>query len=252
MSLQFCFLLNVILVSRLIFTFTDYPVERKQAATITVLQMMGLLAYETKYVLAVLAGTLIIINVLFHFLEIKSKKINELRLLSLLAYVVVLSISFSPLVNLNFNSGLSSFVQSLGHYSFLFALIKNVNWLKFNILLLGLLLVTNETNILIRYQFQIFDLAPRKEVETDKRIVTIIDKRAYNAGRVIGILERVLIYYFVLNAQFTAIGIILAAKSFTRFKELENREFAEYVLIGTLLSTLLAMVTAIMAKLLLL
>jgi hypothetical protein len=82
-------------------------------------------------------------------------------------------------------------------------------------------------------------------------IATSIDKREYNAGRVIGILERVLIYYLVMNAQFAAIGLILAAKGFTRFRELEKREFAEYVLIGTLLSTLLAMVTAGMAQLLL-
>ncbi len=36
------------------------------------------------------------------------------------------------------------------------------------------------------------------------------------------------------------IGFILAAKAFARSKELENRSFAEYVLLGTLVSTLIA------------
>ena len=88
----------------------------------------------------------------------------------------------------------------------------------------------------------------QKETKVDKRIITIIDKSEYNAGRVIGILERVLIYYFVLNAQFAAIGLVLAAKSFTRFKELEKREYAEYVLVGTLSSTLLAIMVASLAQ----
>ncbi|HEY0945090.1 MAG TPA: hypothetical protein VGD81_07470, partial [Opitutaceae bacterium] len=69
----------------------------------------------------------------------------------------------------------------------------------------------------------------------------MVDAGEYNRGRVIGLLERALIYFFVLNGQFGAIGFTLAAKGFTRFKELEDRGFAEYVLIGTLLSSSLAL-----------
>jgi hypothetical protein len=211
----------------------------------TAIQIIGLLVYEMKYVLAMLAGFLIIVNLLFHFLENRLGKTNESRLLSLLAHVTVLSIFFSPWVNLNFNSGLSNLLQSLGYYSLLFAASRNVDWIKLNIMLFGLLLVINEVNIIIRYQFQVFHLVPKKEVGLKRKSTTGIDKREYNAGRVIGILERVLVYILVLNTQFAAIGLILAAKSFTRFKELDKREFAEYVLIGTLLSTFLAMITAI-------
>ncbi|NMB87527.1 MAG: hypothetical protein GYA17_04145 [Chloroflexi bacterium] len=93
--------------------------------------------------------------------------------------------------------------------------------------------------------FKVFSLAPHRQVEAEKYLITMTDKRELNAGRVIGILERVIIYTFVLQGQYTAIGFILAAKSFARFKELDNREFAEYVLIGTLLSALLAMMIAL-------
>ena len=45
-------------------------------------------------------------------------------------------------------------------------------------------------------------------------------------------------------------GFVLAAKSFARFKELDKREFAEYVLIGTLISMILAIVAAAATQLL--
>jgi hypothetical protein len=77
---------------------------------------------------------------------------------------------------------------------------------------------------------------------------TGIDEKEYSTGRVIGMLERILIYFFVLINEFAAIGFIIAAKGFTRFKELDEREFAEYVLIGTLLSAASSIFTAIIVK----
>jgi hypothetical protein len=102
----------------------------------------------------------------------------------------------------------------------------------------GLLLAANEANLLIRAVLGRLQLRPGGAVATG------IDADEYARGRVIGVLERALIYFFVLNGQFGAVGFTLAAKGFTRFKELEDRGFAEYVLIGTLLSSGLAMLAA--------
>ncbi|WP_319561159.1 hypothetical protein [Marispirochaeta sp.] len=55
-------------------------------------------------------------------------------------------------------------------------------------------------------------------------------------GRIIGYLERAIILVLMLTDNIGAIGFVLAAKGFTRFKQLDDRDFAEYVLIGTLLS----------------
>jgi hypothetical protein len=63
-------------------------------------------------------------------------------------------------------------------------------------------------------------------------------------GQVIGYLERILIFALVLVDQWTAIGFILTAKSVARFKKLEKQEFAEYYLLGTLASTLVALAAA--------
>lgn len=59
------------------------------------------------------------------------------------------------------------------------------------------------------------------------------------AGALIGRLERTLILFFVLANVPSAIGFLVAAKSLLRFGEVtqaDNREQAEYVIIGTLAS----------------
>ncbi len=68
------------------------------------------------------------------------------------------------------------------------------------------------------------------------------------AGAIIGLLERGLVLTFVLLNQYTAIGLILTAKSIARYKELDNRRFAEYFLIGTLSSVLFAILIGVLAK----
>ncbi len=56
-------------------------------------------------------------------------------------------------------------------------------------------------------------------------------------GKVIGVLERAVLYLLMLTGDYSAIGFVLAAKTLVRFKELEDsKDFAEYFLIGTLAS----------------
>jgi hypothetical protein len=69
-----------------------------------------------------------------------------------------------------------------------------------------------------------------------------------SAGRFIGILERLFVFYFIVSGQWQAIGFLLAAKSIFRFgdlKESKDRKLTEYILIGTLLSFGIAILTAI-------
>ncbi len=68
-----------------------------------------------------------------------------------------------------------------------------------------------------------------------------------NAGKYIGMLERVFIFGFVLLHQYAAIGFLIAAKSIFRFSDLsraKDRKLTEYILVGTLLSVVLAIITA--------
>ena len=61
-------------------------------------------------------------------------------------------------------------------------------------------------------------------------------------------LERALLLTFTLASAFTSIAFVLTAKSIARYKELEDRDFAEYYLAGTLLSTLLAILGGLLLK----
>ena len=64
-------------------------------------------------------------------------------------------------------------------------------------------------------------------------------------GRIIGYLERGIILVLMLSGNIGAIGFVLAAKGITRFRQLDDRDFAEYVLIGTLLSVGATMLTGV-------
>jgi len=66
-----------------------------------------------------------------------------------------------------------------------------------------------------------------------------LGKGLQNAGKYIGWLERFLIVTFVWAGELSAIGFLIAAKSIFRFGEIkdkQDRQLAEYILIGTLLS----------------
>jgi hypothetical protein len=67
-------------------------------------------------------------------------------------------------------------------------------------------------------------------------------------GATIGVLERLLIVVFMLAGADAAIGFVVGAKTLARFRLLDDRDFAEYYLLGTLASVGLAIVTAIIAR----
>ena len=69
-----------------------------------------------------------------------------------------------------------------------------------------------------------------------------------NAGKWIGILERIIILALVLHNQYGAIGLLIAAKGLLRFSEPNRAEIkTEYLLIGTLISITVAILTGMAA-----
>jgi len=74
------------------------------------------------------------------------------------------------------------------------------------------------------------------------------DKSLYQAGKYIGMLERLFIFGFMLINYWPGIGFLLTAKSVFRFNDLskvEDRQLTEYILLGTFLSFGLAILCAI-------
>lgn len=78
-----------------------------------------------------------------------------------------------------------------------------------------------------------------------------IDLAELRRGRLIGVLERLILMMFMGMKAYQAIGFLIAAKGLIRSKELENRNFAEYFLIGTLASTMIAIAAGVLVQLIL-
>jgi len=113
--------------------------------------------------------------------------------------------------------------------------------------------------ILSGYMFVIFPLAYilgfatakwRNEVEPGitRSVISLSE-----AGKWIGIFERILVYTFVISNHPEAIGFLIAAKSILRFTDMKGnnvRKEAEYVLIGTLMSFTSSILTGLLVNML--
>lgn len=107
-------------------------------------------------------------------------------------------------------------------------------FLKFLILISGVTVGVKTGGILIGFAVKPFtDQLPKSEKG-------VASARGFeNGGKVIGYLERSLIFLFILAEQPGGIGFLIAAKSILRFgevKDQQNRMEAEYIIIGTLMS----------------
>ena len=95
--------------------------------------------------------------------------------------------------------------------------------------ILMLLILHVPTNILIQNL-----LMGYKPVENDSGVIVVQNK----AGRMIGTIERLIMLMFIAMDQYAAMGLVLTAKSIARYDKItKDEKFAEYYLMGTLLST---------------
>ncbi len=87
-----------------------------------------------------------------------------------------------------------------------------------------------------------------KEVFRSTEIQVSSDNEMPNAGKVIGVLERILTLTFIIVSQYSAVGFLIAAKSILRYRNDETLK-TEYVLIGTMLSFGIAVIAGIVINL---
>ena len=99
------------------------------------------------------------------------------------------------------------------------------------LLIISIIMVTRVSSVVMKKIMEIFNYPLPNDGIKD-------------AGKYIGMLERLLVFTFVITSFWEGIGFLLAAKSIFRFGDLkENKEIrlTEYILIGTLLSFGIAM-----------
>jgi len=122
-----------------------------------------------------------------------------------------------------------------------FSLIKAVKSDSFITIITALFFLTQPMALIMKAAMKKWSDALKKEKEES------LD----NAGKFIGILERLLVFVFILNSQWEAVGFLLAAKSVFRFGDLrksKDRKLTEYVLIGTLISFSIAFLTGMIVN----
>jgi hypothetical protein len=75
-----------------------------------------------------------------------------------------------------------------------------------------------------------------------------VDVAEYNRGRIIGAVERLIMAAMVAGGAFSALTFLIGAKGLVRSKKFEDRDFAEYFLIGTLSSAALAIACGLLLR----
>ena len=216
----------------------------KKTLYMSFLQVILFLVFKIEITLIVFLILLFGINILLYSIEKKYTYKTLIRFLSLVIIIIITGFFTSNNAWITFNQNILEFISEFFGYFFPSGIIEHTNWLLISIVTAGFLFLLNEVNFIIRYFFEVLSLIPEINDEEGKAL----DEKEYKAGRVIGMLERILILFFVIVNHFGAIGFIIAAKGITRFKELDKREFAEYVLIGTLLSSLFSIAVALLIK----
>lgn len=212
--------LNAWLITRLWFTFRDQPLPTREWLILGLVQVL-IVGLITPGLHSLLLAAVVLAGVALSEHLVPEDRLNEGRLIG--GFLVV-AVSFGVARWFELDTWLLAGERLRASSPFLLGL-------------LGFLLVANEANLVIRAVLHRFQMEPKS---TSKGGTETVDDREYNAGRVIGMLERWLMYLVVVFAQsYNVIALIVAAKGFARFRQLQQREFAEYVLIGTLASILL-------------
>jgi hypothetical protein len=67
---------------------------------------------------------------------------------------------------------------------------------------------------------------------------TVAGETHARAGRIIGNLERLLMFAGIVFDRWEVLAAVIALKSVTRYRDMDDKNFAEYFLIGSLFSIL--------------
>lgn len=112
--------------------------------------------------------------------------------------------------------------------------ILNISLFEVCSCVLKILLIHKPINIFIA-----FFMKPYKKSNKE-------NKDEIKAGRIIGTLERMIMLFFINIGQYSSIGLVLTAKSIARYDKIsKSQSFAEYYLLGTLLSTISVLIISL-------
>jgi len=130
---------------------------------------------------------------------------------------------------------------SLYFSEFNFEFLKDQEFLK---IIMAALFLTSPASIFIKLLLSSWTPVTGEENSVQSESLS-------SAGKYIGILERLLVFTFIVVNHWEGVGFMIAAKSVFRFSDLaqaKQRKLTEYVLIGTLLSFGIAVLAGILIQ----
>jgi len=135
-----------------------------------------------------------------------------------------------------FDYGLPFEIKPIIRHAFMRINLDTIVVLRWILLLLCIYKPSNTTFIRLFSQYKPND----NNVSSNNELIKYkVNNKS--TGAIIGFLERLLIVIFISINQYSAVGLILTAKSIARYERIsKDQEFAEYYLIGTLTSVLLS------------
>ncbi|MEC4052079.1 DUF3307 domain-containing protein [Myroides odoratimimus] len=184
--------------------------------------LLAVTGFEAKYILGVWMLVLIHLLIDIYTKTSLSKKLSSISVLLIDQGLHAISIAL--------------FVYYYYPFEIDWALVMGKNALA---LYSALILLVYASPIIIKKIIERFDF-------------TVPNNGLENAGKYIGILERLFIFLFVVLQRWEGIGFLLAAKSIFRFGDLKaNKDIklTEYILIGTLISFGLGIAIALLYNL---
>jgi len=115
---------------------------------------------------------------------------------------------------------------------------------------LGLLIILRPVGILLESGV-IWDFNKKKVAQKDdkNKEEKKEQEEQKDAGRIIGYLERIVVYFLLLSGEYSAIGLVISAKSIARFPEIKDKKSnlkANTYIIGTFLSLTAVVAVAVL------
>ncbi len=126
-------------------------------------------------------------------------------------------------------------------------LAQSLNNIHYYVIATGYIIISFPLSYMLGYATQKW----RHEIETtsSRSLISLSE-----AGKWIGIFERILVFTFVITNHFEGIGFLITAKSILRFNDIKDANMpkeAEYILIGTLMSFSASILTGLIINILL-
>lgn len=193
---------------------------------------------------AVTIGAITLLSIVINtVIMIRVRNSDLARTITMLINILISLFAFgNPEIVSGFNRAFLTITSALATNS-LFRAFNPDHFHTFVVALAGTYLATIESNHVIALMLKGANLMPSSPALRDDPEIEEIDEPA--RGRFIGYLERTIVFLLVLSGNVNAIGFVLVAKGIARFQQLDDRAFAEYFLIGTLMSIAMAAIIGI-------